>query len=261
VRALLIALLFAAPAIAPAIADDPLYSAASIVNSADNQLGPLAPNTIVSIYGQNMAYGTQALTPADVISGVLPTFLAGTDVSVLIGGQAANLYYASPTQINCLIPSTLLPVPVNLQLVIDGLAGPSVPIKLTPAAPALFELDVHTAVATEPDGSVLTAAAPAAPGDIVILYATGLGQTNPPVESGVLPTQAAPLVDIGKFSVVLNGVAVNPSAISYAGIAPGFAGLYQINVRLPASTGANPQIRIGLGGILSPTGISLPVRP
>ncbi len=256
-RALALALMCAA--LAPA--DDPLYSAGSIVNSADNQIGPLAPNTIVSIYGQNLAYGTQALTPADVISGVLPTFLVGTDVSVVIGGQAANLYYASPTQINFLIPSTLLPVTVNLQLVIDGLAGPPVPLKLTPSAPALFQLDANTAVATLPSGSVLTTTTPAAPGDIVILYATGSGQTNPPVESGVLPTQAAPLLDIKSFSVVLDAVAVDPSAISYVGIAPGFAGLYQINVKLPASTGANPQIQIGLGGILSPAGILLPVRP
>jgi uncharacterized protein (TIGR03437 family) len=254
---LAVALLFA-PVLT---ADDPIYSAGSIVNAADNQLGPLAPNTIVSIYGQNMAYGTQALTAADVIAGVLPTFLAGTQVSVLIGGQAANLYYASPTQINLLIPSDLLPLKVNLQLVIDGLDGPAIPILLTPSAPALFQLDAHNAVATHPNGSVLTSAAPAAPGDIVILYATGLGQTNPPVESGVLPTKAAPLVNLEKFSVLLDGKPVAPPAISYAGIAPGFAGLYQINVKLPSSTGSNPQIQIGLDGILSPAGILLPVHP
>jgi uncharacterized protein (TIGR03437 family) len=256
-RALAIALMLT-PA---AFGDDPLYTAGSIVNAADNQIGPLAPNTIVSIYGQNLAYGTQALTSADIIGGVLPTFLAGTQVSVLIGGQDAYLYYASPTQINLLIPSDFLPAKVNLQLVIDGLDGPSIPIQLTPAAPALFQLDAQYAVATHPDGSVLTPAAPAAPGDIVILYATGLGQTNPPLESGVLPIQAAPLSDLGSFSVVLDGSAVAPGAVLYAGIAPGFAGLYQINVTLPASTGANPQIQIGLDGILSPAGVLLPVNP
>jgi uncharacterized protein (TIGR03437 family) len=256
-RALVVGLLL----VLVALADDPIYTAGSIVNAADNQVGPLAPNTIVSIYGQNLAYGTQAVTTADILGGALPIFLAGTQVSVLIGGQNANLYYASPTQINFLIPSALLPGSVNLQLVIDGLAGPSIPIQLTPAAPALFQLDAQTAVATEADGSVLTAATPAAPGDIVILYATGLGQTVPPVESGILPTAAAPLSDLGNFTIVLNGAAVDPSVIAYAGIAPGFAGLYQINVILPASTAANPQIQIGLNGILSPAGILLPVRP
>lgn len=249
-------------ALGPAlVADNPVYTVGSIVNSADNQVGLLAPNTIVSIYGQNLAYSTQALEASEILGGVLPTALGETGVRVLIGGVAAYLYYASPTQINCLIPSILLPTKVDLQLVIDGLAGPSIPITLTSAAPALYQLDAQTAVATEADGTVLTQASPAKPGDIVILYATGLGQTNPPVEDGVLPTQAAFLADIGKFSVVLDGVAVNPGAILYAGIAPGFAGLYQINVRLPESTAANPQIQIGLDGVLSPARILLPVQP
>ncbi|MGD0438739.1 MAG: hypothetical protein ABSB86_19935 [Bryobacteraceae bacterium] len=243
-----------------AFPDNPVYSAASIVNAADNQVGPLAPNTIATIYGQNLAYGTAALTAGDVLGGVLPTALAGTQVRVLIGGEGANLYYASPTQINFLVPSDLLPLTANLQLVIDGLDGPAIPIQLAASAPALFQLDAQNAVATKADGSVLRPTAPAAPGDIVILYATGLGQTNPPVESGVLPTEAAPLSDIADFSVVLDGTAVEPKAIAYAGIAPGFAGLYQINVTRPASTGPNPQIQIGLGGVLSPPGVHLPVQ-
>jgi len=255
--ALTLALMLAAIA----VADNPKYSTGSIVNAADNQLGPLAANAIGTIYGQNLAYGTASLTANDVIAGVLPTFLAGTDVSVLVGGLAANLYYASPTQINFLVPCNLLPGPVNLQLVINGLAGPAVPIQLAPSSPALFMLDLKNAVATRPDGSVVTPDNPAAPGDIVILYATGLGQTSPAVECGVLPTKAAPLADIANFTIVLDGTAVDPSAILYAGIAPGFAGLYQINVTLPNSTGANPQLQIGFSGALSPTGVFLPVQP
>jgi uncharacterized protein (TIGR03437 family) len=242
-------------------AEAPIYSADSLVNAADNQPGFFAPNTIATLYGKNLAYGTKALTQNDIRGGVLPTVLPGTGVRVLIGGLPANLYYVSPSQINFLIPANLLTGPSNLQIVIDGLAGPVVPIQLAAAAPALFQLDQEFAVATRVDGSVLTSDDPARPGDIVVLYANGLGQTVPPVIYGQLPTAAASLKQLANFQVVLDGVAVDPTAVSYAGIAPGFAGLYQINVRLPESTATDPEIRIALTDAVSKPGLRLPVSP
>jgi len=249
---------------APAISaprDAPVYSSSSIVNAADNLVETLAPNTIATLYGKNLAYATASLTSSEVNGGTLPTVLPGTGVHVVVGGLLANLYYVSPTQINFLVPLNLLPGTINVQVVIDGLAGPSIPLQLGPAAPALFQLDSQHAVATRPDGSVITSVAPAKPGDIVILYATGLGQTNPPLAYDELPMSAAPLADAASFRLTLDGVAVDSHAILYAGIAPGFAGLYQINVTLPASTGANPEIRIGTGAALSMPGLQLAVQP
>jgi len=242
-------------------AEAPLYSAASIVNAADNQSGALSPNTIATIYGQNLAYGTQALTANGFPGGVLPTTFAGTGVHVLMGSLEANLFYVSPTQINFLVPPNLIPVTVNLVVVVDSFAGPSIPIQLAASSPALFQLDQQNAIATRADGSVITPSAPASPGNVVVLYAAGLGQTTPPAVYLLIPDQAARLTRMNDFSVVLDGVAVDPSAISYAGIAPGFAGLYQINVTLPSTTSANPEIRIGLAGSLSPSGLRLPVQP
>lgn len=243
------------------MAEAPIYSADSLVNSADNQ-AVLAPNTIATLYGKNLAYGTQRLTANEIAGGVLPTVFPGTGVRVLLGGIPANPYYVSPTQINFLVPPNLLPGPLNLWIVVDGLAGPAIPIQLAAAAPALFQLDQQTPVTTRADGSVITADAPVNPGDLVILYATGLGQTVPPVVYALLPTAAAPLKQISDFKLLLDGVAVDPTSIGYAGIAPGFAGLYQINATLPSWTGPNPEIRIGLGGALSKPGLYLPVgRP
>jgi uncharacterized protein (TIGR03437 family) len=256
------ALITAALALAPILsAEAPLYSADSLVNAADNQPGFLAPNAIATLYGKNLAYGTQALAPGDIRSGVLPTVLPGTGVRVFVAGLPANLYYVSPTQINFLIPPNLLTGSVNLQLVIDGLAGPVVSVQLAPAAPALFQLDQQNAVATLADGSVLTPNASARPGDLIILYATGLGQTVPPIRYGELPTTAAPLKQLADFRVLLDGVAVDATAIAYAGVAPGYAGLYQINVMLPGLTGSNPEIRIALSDAISKPGLKLPVSP
>jgi hypothetical protein len=131
--------------------DAPIYSAASIVNAADNQSGALAPNTIGTIYGKNLAYNTAALTADEVHGGILPTVLTGSaEVRVFINHYPADLYYVSPTQINFLVPPDLLPQPALFQVVIDGQYGTSPPIQFTlaAAAPALFQLDLKNAVAT-----------------------------------------------------------------------------------------------------------------
>jgi len=237
----------------------PSYSAAGIVNAADNLPGPLAPNTIATIYGTGLAYGTKWLTAGDIRGGLLPTVLPGTGVRILVGGILANLYYVSPLQINFLVPPNLLPGASDVQVVIDGLSGPLIPIQLAAAAPALFQLDAQNAVTTRDDGSAITPDKPVKPGEDVILYVTGLGQTVPPVQYSELPTRAAPLKQLADLKVVLDGAAIDTSNITYAGIAPGFAGLYQVNMKLPVSTGSNPEIRIGFGELLSKPRLRLPV--
>jgi uncharacterized protein (TIGR03437 family) len=87
-----------------------------------------------------------------------------------------------------------------------------------------------------------------------------LGNTNPELEDGVLPVAAQWLSQLNQFEVQLNGAALDPSAIQYAGLAPGYAGLYQVNVQLPAQLPANPEIRLGLAGTLSPPGLILPAK-
>jgi uncharacterized protein (TIGR03437 family) len=242
-------------------AEAPFYSAASIVNSADNQSGPLAPNTLATIYGQNLSYGTQALSPAEVQGGTLPTVFPGTGVHVLIGNIVANLIYVSPTQINFLVPANLILATVNLQVVVDGWAGPAIPIQLAAASPGLFQLDAQNAIATRADGSLVTPDTPAKPGDVVVLYATGLGQTRPPAVYSLIPKAAASITEMANFSVSFDGVAADPGLVFYAGIAPGFGGLYQINLTLPGWVGPNPQIVIGVADALSAPGVTLPVRP
>jgi uncharacterized protein (TIGR03437 family) len=259
-RAVLVVLAFG-PSLWAAINDAPSYTAAGIVNAADNLPGPLAPNTLASLYGVRLSYVTKSISPADIQGSVLPTVLPGTGVHVIVGNFPATIYYVSPTQINFLVPANLLPAAYTVQVVLEGHSGPLVEIQLAAASPALFQLDAHNAVAIRADGSVITPEAPVKPGGIVILYATGLGQTQPPVPYGQLFNQAAPLDQLTDFKLVLDGVAAPASAVAYAGIAPGFAGLYQINVVLPTSTKANPEIRVGFGKQLSQAGLHLPVEP
>jgi uncharacterized protein (TIGR03437 family) len=238
----------------------PYYTPDSIANSAANVAGYYAPNSFVSIYGQNLAYVTKPISSEDIQGDELPTVLLGTGVRVLINLIPANIYYVSPGQVNALIPPSLIAGPAMLQLVNDGLAGPPVSITLSGAAPVLFQADAVNVVATHGNGPPVTPQQPAMPGEIVVLYATGLGATLPAAIPNQIPQAAAWIADIADFRVLLNGVEVDPANIQYAGVTPGFGGLFQINLLLPNDAPPNPQIQIGYGSQLSPSGRILPLQ-
>lgn len=223
----------------------PSYSSASIVNSASNIPGPLAPNGLTTIYGTNLAWSTRAVGPEDISGGVMPTVLAG--VRVYVGGNPAYLYYVSPKQINFLIPSRLKAGNYDVWVFREGLVGEKVSVQLSEAAPGLFQLDAETVIATHADGSVVTPAQPARPGEAIVVYAAGLGRTDPESIPGHLATIAAPIRARSALRVTLNGEPVADAAIFYAGVTPGFAGLYQINLRLPDAPPENPEIQVWVG--------------
>jgi uncharacterized protein (TIGR03437 family) len=232
-----------------------------IVNTASGSPGALAPNALASIHGTGLSFVERAITAADIQAGELPVMLSGTGVRVLVGGLPGHIYLASPGQVNFLVPSNLRSGEVTVQVVRDGTAGPAVRVTLREAAPAMFQMDPVSIVASHLDYSLVSDQAPAVPGEWIILWATGLGQVTPPAVYGMLPTQAAGLQQMSGFRVLLDGVAVAPERIGYAGVAPGWGGLYQINVKLPESAGLNPEIRIAAGEALSPPALKLWVSP
>jgi len=243
------------------IPNNPCYTAASIANSAANIAGLYSPNSFISIYGTNLANVTKPIGLSDIGSGMLPASLQGTGVGVLIGGISGYVYYVSPNQVNVLIPENFVPGLVTVQLENRGIYGPPVQITLSPTAPALFQLDATNALATHGNGPLVTPESPALPGEILVLYATGLGVTSPEIICGTLPQSAWPIADLSDFQVQLNGVPVDRKLIQYAGDTPGFAGLFQINLQLPDDCPPNPEIRIGFANSLSPPGRFVPVQP
>jgi uncharacterized protein (TIGR03437 family) len=99
---------------------------------------------------------------------------------------------------------------------------------------------------------------PAKPGDIISVFGTGFGLTDPAVPAGELAGGAAPLA--GKVKVLLAGWELNSEDVLYAGTAPGFAGLYQINFRIPAvGLQGDLLITVRVGSLTSPLGPSLHV--
>ncbi|MGA1994733.1 MAG: IPT/TIG domain-containing protein [Bryobacteraceae bacterium] len=238
-------------------AQAPSYAAADFVNASNYSAGPFAPNSVVSLFGSNLAFGTAAANGG----AQLPTSLG--NVSVQVSNTAVPLLYVSPGQINFLIPSGLIDGAISVQVERQGWVGPTVTLTLVDAAPAPF-VDSQSFVLAEDwnqNYAVVNAANPAHPGDTIVLYLTGLGHTVPNPNSGEAPATAASLANPAELSVLLNGAPMDPTLILYAGLTPGFAGLYQINLMLPMNTTINPEICISMAGQTSPAGVLLAVEP
>jgi uncharacterized protein (TIGR03437 family) len=244
-----------------AMAQSPSYLASSIVNASDYSAGPFAPGSLISIFGTNLSFNTASLTANNTTGDTLPFSLG--DIKVIINNAVAPLLYVSPTQINVMIPPNELAGNATLQVVRQSVAGPAVTIAVVAGAPALFVSADHYALAQDFNANyaLATAMAPAQPGDLVVLYATGLGGTQPLPGIGQIP-QFAGFVNgfaTGAVQVLLNGKALNSATIPYAGLTPGFAGLYQINFYLPGDCPSNPQIQIAMGAQLSAASVMLAV--
>ncbi|MBV9506127.1 MAG: hypothetical protein JO323_14100 [Acidobacteriia bacterium] len=234
----------------------PDYSTDSILNGSNFTPAPFAPNSIISVFGTDLAYNT-ATIPAGTSLNFLPYELG--DVRVYVYNISAPLLYVSPTQINLLVPSNLKPNSVPLRVVRQGVTGAEVMIPLVAAAPQLFATDSKTVIAQHADYSLITPDSPATPGETIIIYATGLGPTQPNPAPGQVPTQAWRIS--GALTMLLDGTPVSPDLIKYAGVTPGTAGTYQINLLLPGDLGSNPQIQAVIGDQISAPGIVLPTQP
>jgi uncharacterized protein (TIGR03437 family) len=227
-----------------ALAQAPAYTADSIVNASDYSAGPFAPNSVLSIFGSNLSWYTQAMSVSKT-AAVVPTELSG--VAVYVDNAPTPMLYVSGPQINFLIPSGEITGNVTVRVVREGVTGPEVTIALIDGAPALFVIGTGFAIATHADGTLLTDASPAQPGEIVVIYATGLGPTDPNPEIGEIPETAASMQWLSSLSVSLGGAVLPSYLIKYAGVTPGCVGLYQLNIELPQDVGADPVIQVSVG--------------
>src|SRR5580658_3758097 len=150
---------------------NPAYTTQSIVNAATQTVEALAPNALATVYGTNHAFSTRAVASTDIVGGLMPTSLDG--VGVWINSIPSSLFYISPTQINFLVPYEFTAGTVSLIVTRDGQAGPSVNLELNSTSPGLF-LWNGSAIAVHLNGVIISAASPAAPGEIVVIYAAGL---------------------------------------------------------------------------------------
>lgn len=238
----------------------------------------LSPGGLISIFGQGFApSGTaRALTAADLQNGRLPTNLGCTCVA--INHRLAPLLYVSPTQINLQAPIVPGEDSAGIQVIANcGAASQTTSSSQTVSAQAVapefffFQLnssgtnpvvafDAGTGAAVGVPGLLPgTVVTPAKPGEYVALYMTGLGQVDPPLAPAVLASVAASTA--WPASVSLNGVQLGTGDVLYAGVAPGFAGVYQVNIHVPSNApDGNLPISVTIGGVTTSPGAFLAVH-
>jgi uncharacterized protein (TIGR03437 family) len=225
----------------------------------------------MSIFGTGLARSAYAVQTGDLVScgAVAATCLPHelNYVRVYVQDSPVAILFVSANQINFLMPTDKVPGPVTVRVATQGitgqdLSGPYVTVTLAAAAPALFALGDGYLIATSADNKLLTAANPAHAGDTVVIYVAGLGMTSPNPAPGEIPTYAGQMVaaNLATLKVTLDGTAVDPTLIKYAGLTPGSAGLYQINLYVPDGTGSDPEIDVFAGTVASQTGLKLPLH-
>ena len=173
----------------------------------------------------------------NIVNGGLPTTL--DNVSVSVGGKPAYVYYISPGQINAVAPDVGTG---SLLVTVTNSNGTSAPVSVVSqtVGPAFFPWVGNYAVATRQDFSWAVkngtfqgvTTAPAKPGEVIILWGTGFGPTNPLAPVGAqVPADKTYLTAL-PVTVTVGGVAAQ---VFGAALAPGFAALYQVAIQIPAS--------------------------
>jgi uncharacterized protein (TIGR03437 family) len=210
------------------VEQQPLLTRAGIVSAANFTSSDLAPGGLFTLFGEFLS-----ATTAEATASPLPTRLGGTEV--LFNGVRAPLLYASPQQLNGQVPAGLAPGSAGI-VVRTGL-GQTTPIAVTLslAAPEFFLLDGR-ALALNPDSTINSPSNPAPRGSFISVFLTGQGPVTPPVSSG----RAAPLVPLSSVIPVSSAkIGGQEAKLLFFGLAPGFVGLAQANIEIPAGvTGA-----------------------
>jgi uncharacterized protein (TIGR03437 family) len=220
------------------LAPDPLPggSVSCVVNAASHGGRAIAPGEIVDIFGNGI--GPAETVSASVSSGRLATSLGG--IEVLFNGVPAPLISVGRDQIRAVVPFETGPSDLaasgvaNIQIVSGSTTIQPATAPTAALAPGVFTLDgrpTGQAVMINEDQMLNSGKNPARQGSIVTIYATGLNNTQPALETGTIAPGAAPLA----IPIQL-GTSSGLPEITYAGAAPGFvAGLTQINFRVPVS--------------------------
>jgi uncharacterized protein (TIGR03437 family) len=219
-----------------------------IADSGNNRIRTLKPSLISDVVAGATVVHSATLAPGPIAPGeIISIFGAGFDpnqTQLLFDGKPTTIFYAGTGQINALAPSDLVPNSItDIGIMVNGAKAAGVSSQVVSAMPGLFTTGNGTgqAAAVNEDGTLNSESNPASRGSIVLIYATGQGQA--PSNVGL---------KIGQYIAEL----------LYAGPAPGFPGLMQINARVPGGflpPGVQPVV-LSVGNAVSQNGVTIAVR-
>ncbi|HXJ37653.1 MAG TPA: IPT/TIG domain-containing protein [Bryobacteraceae bacterium] len=243
--------------------------AGGIVNSVTFGKGQaVSQGSLVAVFGSQLAAAT-------AVAASIPLATTLGDVSVTFDGVAAPITFVSASQINVQVPWEVLGGAAGTSNVVvknGGNSSAPQPVQLGPASPGIYAtVDGHAIAVdaqdpnsdrygkiTAPRGSIpgLTTL-PANVGDLLIVYATGLGPVNP------APLTGSNSMDTTRFTTVQPVVMIGgvPANVAFAGLSPQFVGVYQLNVFVPqVPVGNAVPIQIQLGGQTSPVTTNIAIE-
>ena len=200
------------------------------VGNAASYAPRISPGALATIFGSG--FGTSTFQADDGFAWPTTANL----VSVSVNGVAAPLYYVSPGQINFQVPwATPTTGTVNVAVMVNGGSSNIAAVPVATAAPGLFVLPSGQAAVLNPDYSINDPSNPVKAGSTIFAYLTGSGPLSPAAKDGV-PASTTSLV----YAQASNSASIGnlPATVSFAGLAPGFVGLVQMNIVVP--TGLAP---------------------
>ncbi len=227
----------------------PTIAVAGIFNAASDA-NVVAAGSIVAVFGNNLGSSLLLATGYP-----LPTMLGGT--SFQLGAEDAPLYMTSCSQTNLQVPweaagQTHVPVTAT----VGGLVSAQESATLAPFAPGIFSLNqVGTgqgAVEIAPTSHLAAAGEPVKRGEYIAIFCTGLGAVSNQPATGAAALSNPLSNTLTLPTVTIGGVAAH---VTYSGLAPGFAGLYQVNAIVPNAvpSGDNINLALSIGGVQSNT--------
>ncbi len=235
----------------------PVVSPGGVLNAASFASAPLvAPGGLISIYGSLLADAAAPFSTTPV-----PTQLSGAQVR--LGDQLLPLFFSSNNQINAQVPFGLS-VNATLQLVVQHGDTISVPADITvaQAQPAVFAINQQGtgqgAIVNGVTNVLADSGHPLHAGDVATIYCTGLGSVSPSVPEGVAASTTVLSRTTSPVTVTIGG---QSATVPFAGLAPGFIGLYQVNAVVPPGLTAGDAVPVTLAtsGQTSPA-VTISVR-
>jgi len=199
---------------------------------------PVAPGSVVSAFGSGLV-----AREAKAAAYPLPTRL--DDVEVTVDGSPAPLFFVSPSQVSFQLPYSVNRSRVSVRVTNSRGASNEVAVPVARTSPGVFFYGDYQGIALHADYSLVSAAHPARPGEAVMLWLTGLGELSPGVATGAANPAAPPAWAVEAPISVFFGGEPAPRVL-FAGGAPGFAGLNQINVTVPLSAPVGESVPVAI---------------
>jgi len=218
----------------------PQFTAASVTNGASFQSG-ISAGALITIFGVNLSNNVHGIAAFNQVP--LPTTLAGSQV--LIGGTAIPLFDVininGTEQISAQAPFEITGQQTVDVVINNGRSkSTSVQVTVSAAQPGIFLPDGVNGAFLHADDSLVTTAKPASPGEVVLLYLTGLGSVTPAGTTGALASSSTLSVSNIVPTLTVGGASAE---ISFHGLAPALVGLYQINFTVPAGASSGSDLQ------------------